>query len=574
MSDVPVDGTIDEQFDYCRRHLLRINAREGTFPLTPDGRRTLAKEDIAVLESGITLGRGWYSVERHSTGEVFRWVENDAEIYIDMDVPPHDKAALRLDIEPGPGMGGLPMKLAISDRNQLLTTAEIVQRSMVSVPVSSDGSRERRLGLRVFGGGKHVRHDPRLLNFRVFSCAWERGSAPGWPLAAKREVLPVSSSKRSAAFWKNLRLLAERLSQSGPFTITVPVSPIRRIAAVYVEWGGFTGMLANGVVCLLRKFQFEMKAAPGADVFDTPSGVRPGRGWYALENYRLETFRWVRNQAEIILSPAAEDSITLLLQIEPGPGVGHHAFELLVRNESGEIVECCTVSRLGLVSIPLKRKPGRTETFSLGLEGGDLVGAVDPRILNFRIFWCTINPSATAEEVPEVACAQPENPAQAQTPRAPEVSPTMVFLHTNACGDFTLAAREHWFDLRAYPEFDLFSMNIDSVFCYAAHHGGAREAVLPDPMRIYHIEHGTGSGWTPEGQAQLFARIAAKGISFVSWEDVAAWAAQMRRLDSTMIFNHENWGLADVALTETSPSAAPQSTPPPQSVMRGAGHPE
>lgn len=58
------------------------------------------------------------------------------------------------------------------------------------------------------------------------------------------------------------------------------------------------------------------------------------------------------------------------------------------------------------------------------------------------------------------------------------------FLHTNGCGDFTLIAGEHWFDLRGYPELDIFSMNIDSVFCFAAHYGGAREEVLPEPMRI------------------------------------------------------------------------------------------
>ena len=129
------------------------------------------------------------------------------------------------------------------------------------------------------------------------------------------------------------------------------------------------------------------------------------------------------------------------------------------------------------------------------------------------------------------------------------------FLHTNGCGDFTLTARQRWFDLRGYPEFDLFSMNIDSVFCYAAHYGGAREEVLPEPMRIYHIEHATGSGWTPEGQERLFQRIRAKGLDFVSYADVMAWADQMRRLNCTMIFNHEDWGLASFELLETEPAS-------------------
>jgi hypothetical protein len=125
------------------------------------------------------------------------------------------------------------------------------------------------------------------------------------------------------------------------------------------------------------------------------------------------------------------------------------------------------------------------------------------------------------------------------------------FIHTNACGDFTLLARQHWFDLRGYPEFDQFSMNLDSIFCVAAHHGGAPELVLGDPMRIYHIEHATGSGWTPEGQAKLFERIRARGLSFVDNEEVLVWASQMSRLNSPMIFNHENWGLADFDLRET-----------------------
>jgi len=93
-------------------------------------------------------------------------------------------------------------------------------------------------------------------------------------------------------------------------------------------------------------------------------------------------------------------------------------------------------------------------------------------------------------------------------------------------------------------------MNLDSIFCIAAHHGGAREQVLEDPLRIYHLEHATGSGWTPEGQAKLFDRIRARGLSFVDNEEVLMWASQMNRLNSPMIFNHENWGLADCDLRE------------------------
>jgi hypothetical protein len=133
----------------------------------------------------------------------------------------------------------------------------------------------------------------------------------------------------------------------------------------------------------------------------------------------------------------------------------------------------------------------------------------------------------------------------------PNTPSSAVFLHTNGCGDFTLLSRRQWFDLRAYPEFDLFSMNLDSIFCATAHFGGAREEMLREPMRIYHIEHGSGSGWTPEGQAKLFERIAARGLQFVDNEEVLIWTAQMGRLGAPMIFNHEDWGLDGVDLPET-----------------------
>ena len=151
----------------------------------------------------------------------------------------------------------------------------------------------------------------------------------------------------------------------------------------------------------------------------------------------------------------------------------------------------------------------------------------------------------------------PASAPDATTEVSTEVSPDdsnggtpPVHLHTNACGDFTLMAKSHWLDLRGYPEWDLYSLHIDSVLCHAAHNAGAREVLLREPMRIYHIEHGQGSGWTPEGEKQLFQRLKEKGISWFEHEDLVRLAAQMRRLECPMIFNRENWGLAEYDLPE------------------------
>jgi hypothetical protein len=125
-------------------------------------------------------------------------------------------------------------------------------------------------------------------------------------------------------------------------------------------------------------------------------------------------------------------------------------------------------------------------------------------------------------------------------------------LHTNACGDFQLMARIHWDELRAYPEFETFSMNIDGLFSYIADAGGVTEQILDMP--IYHLEHEIGSGWSPEGEAKLRKRIAESGITWLDATTVYIWAAYMRWLGRPMIFNGQDWGLASTQLPEYNPS--------------------
>jgi hypothetical protein len=124
-------------------------------------------------------------------------------------------------------------------------------------------------------------------------------------------------------------------------------------------------------------------------------------------------------------------------------------------------------------------------------------------------------------------------------------------LHLNGCGDFQLMAREHWSELRGYPEFQTFSMNIDALFSSVACSAGIRERVLDSPCHIYHLEHEVGSGWTPEGEALLRRRIAERGITWLDARDVYLWSAYMHWLDRPMIFNTSDWGFAANQLTDT-----------------------
>jgi len=389
MSDVPTGAPIGEQLAYCRNHLIRVNRREGTFEVTPEGNPVLSSIDVAPADSGILPGSGWFSPEQFGPVGCFRWAQESAEILL---TTPRDGSSLVVDVEPGPATGGRPLDLNVeTESGQHLARVTIESRTRLRLALPAP--MPERIWLRASGAFASVNSNPRTLCFRAFQMFWEAGQSAG---PTRVEAPPPAENVRGA--WRSLQYLIAKLADGGPLVpVTIPVSPrLGRWLKAYVDHRGLTGMILG------RKR----------------------------------------------LAPAPTASAAL------------------------ELVE---------------------------------------------IF------------------------------RSPE------FLHTNGCGDFTLLARERWFDLRGYPEFDVFSMNIDSVFCLAAHYGGAREEVLTDPMRIYHIEHGTGSGWTPEGQKKLFERISAKGIPILDNEEVLQWGAQMRRLNSPIIFNHENWGLPDLELRETIP---------------------
>jgi hypothetical protein len=76
--------------------------------------------------------------------------------------------------------------------------------------------------------------------------------------------------------------------------------------------------------------------------------------------------------------------------------------------------------------------------------------------------------------------------------------------------------------------------------------------ILREPMRIYHTEHLSAAGWTPEGERERTARIEAKGVTEIPYTAATEWIDRMRRFDAPMIFTLEDWGLADAMLSETT----------------------
>jgi hypothetical protein len=122
--------------------------------------------------------------------------------------------------------------------------------------------------------------------------------------------------------------------------------------------------------------------------------------------------------------------------------------------------------------------------------------------------------------------------------------------HKNGCGDFTLLSRQRWWHLRGYPEWEMYSMHLDSVLCHMACEDGAREVILQNPHRLYHIEHR--AGWTPEQDRLLKTRMQTLGLPMLDLDEVEVSLAKRWRECQPVAVNDENWGLARAELRETT----------------------
>jgi hypothetical protein len=134
-----------------------------------------------------------------------------------------------------------------------------------------------------------------------------------------------------------------------------------------------------------------------------------------------------------------------------------------------------------------------------------------------------------------------------------------VFLHTNACGDFTLMSREDWFRMRGYAELQIFSMHLDSLLLYEAHYSGIEHVVLRGP--VYHLEHSGGFKPDTAGLKQLNDRLDREAIPQVTNEQFLEWVIQMFRLRRPIAFNHSSWGLVDSELREVEVTATREREP-------------
>lgn len=331
MSDVPLDGSLDEQLNYCASHLIRLCSREGTFALNPDGTRKAAHNDIASVHSGLSFGGGWYPIENYPSCETFRWIYDNAEIIAKV---PECGAILILETEPGPGLSPTPQPLQIIDeKDSKVAELTIAGRTTVAFAIPTNpGPGLRTLRLRVPGGGAPIWHEQRILNLAVFRCDW---AVPN----------PAKHNRPS---------LVSVIRQNRP--------TLQRLLGAYRKYHGVGALLSSGPRILWRSAQLLRRR--GDDIFEAGMDFQVGAGWSYLEEAGGEKFRWVSKDAQFVIRmPQATSKLALLL--EPGPGLGYLPFVLVVRDSHHKEIARAHVQGLTYLEFDVPPTPRRNHNAGL-----------------------------------------------------------------------------------------------------------------------------------------------------------------------------------------------------------------
>ena len=110
-----------------------------------------------------------------------------------------------------------------------------------------------------------------------------------------------------------------------------------------------------------------------------------GSGWYPLETFGGQTFRWANNDARITVRARNSKQNKLAVDVEPGPGEAGHAAVLHLQDDAGHDLGSVTLTKRQQATFSVPPGAG-ARTYVLHIEGGGASIPSDPRILDFRVF--------------------------------------------------------------------------------------------------------------------------------------------------------------------------------------------
>ena len=128
---------------------------------------------------GLFLGLNWHSLEADGEGTRWRWVDTDAQIVVTR--PSGKRRRLLLDLIPGPGIDRLPCALHLREAGGAIVAEVPINGGgvvAIELPETALAGEGAIFALGTEDGGRTIRGDPRILNFRVFGFAWEEDMPP------------------------------------------------------------------------------------------------------------------------------------------------------------------------------------------------------------------------------------------------------------------------------------------------------------------------------------------------------------------------------------------------------------
>ncbi len=498
---------------------------------------------------GVRLGAGWHVRESAGPGRPFRWASEVATLVVDPAAAGlGGELALHVDIESNPYDSASWVELAVRDGDKTVETTRVSGRTRLQVP----------LGVATLPG-------PREIHLCVAQAHPEHRQTASGVRAARRHVSTASTPPTLAPASSDTAMFEypiERWANANPQSeLTMAATPEGlMVASDRRRW---SYCVRYGPLRVPRRgsYQFELACTILEGRIAVGLLTRGDRFWIPTLVTQSEAPPFRRFTVTVDL-PANEECYFVVSNDHPdGDGVTR----FLVHQLTGT----CDPRQAIL------DRPGKSRRSPFAERQAVAFAKYAPRARSAWRSWSQGSwKSSIADRLARlivrvggdglryrIARSSPEFQNVEQALRAAEeqvrqLAPLQDLadvhrflgdrrpdnLHVNGCGDFQLMAREHWHELRGYPEFETFSMNIDGLFSYIADAAGIREEVLPMP--IYHLEHEVGSGWSPEGEALLRRRIAERGITWVDASTVYVWAAYMRWLGRPMIFNGADWGMA------------------------------
>ncbi|MFC1900899.1 hypothetical protein ACFLYN_04830 [Chloroflexota bacterium] len=147
-------------------------------------------------------------------------------------------------------------------------------------------------------------------------------------------------------------------------------------------------------------------------------------------------------------------------------------------------------------------------------------------------------------------------------------------------GDFILLPKERWDLIRGYPEIDVVGANCGDLVVYMTYLSGAKDVVLREPMRVYHMDHDTPretagkiikfveAVYVKYNLGKRLGRISniigsvfykvfpkknileEKGVIFLSTEQYRKMVTEMIQGKRSYVYNDENWGLGQESLED------------------------